>query len=63
MKKHSHIFEYDSVVDLKTGKKGTIVYITEGNIEKDISEEYLFEPDDHSFFPEFREYSDLKKLD
>ncbi len=54
--------EYDRVIDTISKKTGTIVYITDGNFEKGIVKEYLFEPDDHSFDPVFRSYEQLSKL-
>ena len=62
MKTNSCIEEYDSVIDLVTKKTGTVVYITDGNFQKDIPKEYLFEPDDHTFEPVFRKYDELKPI-
>ena len=45
---------YDFVYDKRTNKKGTVVYIFEGDLNKNIPETYLFEPSDWSFDPEER---------
>lgn len=50
--------EYDRVKDLRTGKLGTIVYISEDN---DFSfDAYIFEPADHSFDPDWRYFDELE---
>ena len=45
---------YDTVYDRKTNKIGTIVYIFEADLSKNIPESYLFEPSDWSYDPEER---------
>lgn len=50
------------VIDNVSNKTGIIVHIADGDIVKGINEQYLFEPDDHSFDPVFRYYEQLKKI-